>query len=334
MLGQNPIEFFEGIAELTETATPASSSQGRILVVDDEIDTSTPLCEIFTKWGYEVVCYTSGKYSLEAIKKQDFDVLMTDLTMPEMNGIELTKAAIEISPVLVCIIMTGYGTIQTAVEAMKSGAFDYVLKPLDFKILAPILSRAMEVSRLRKTEEKYRSLFENASEGIYQMTPDGRYISANRALARILGYKTPKGMMNDLNQKKHQLYVEPARYGEIIRLMKECGEVSRFDSQVFRQDGSKIWISENVIAVCDPGKRFLYYRGTVEDITESKRAQEALLKSEKELKKRVEELEDYYDIAVRRELKMHELKDEIESLKEELKKYKAYDNQSFYYHEP
>ncbi|MDP2753517.1 MAG: response regulator, partial [Nitrospirota bacterium] len=125
------------------------SISGRLLVVDDEIDTLSPLCDLFTEWGYGVKGFASGKEALEVIKEEDFDVLFADLVMPEMDGIELMKAATEINPHLVCVIITGQGTIQTAVEAMKVGAFDYVLKPLDWKMLRLILSRAIEMRRLR-----------------------------------------------------------------------------------------------------------------------------------------------------------------------------------------
>lgn len=122
---------------------------GRLLVVDDEIDTLTPLCDLLSEWGYEVEGFTSGKDALEAFKEQTFDLLLTDLVMSEMDGIELLQTALEIDPNLVGIIITGKGTIQTVVEAMKVGAFDYVLKPLDWKMLRLVLSRAIEVRRLR-----------------------------------------------------------------------------------------------------------------------------------------------------------------------------------------
>jgi DNA-binding NtrC family response regulator len=96
-----------------------NSKIGRLIIVDDETDTLTPLCDLFTEWGYDVKGYTSGKEALEALKEKDCDLLLIDLVMPDMDGIEVMKAAMEIDPLLVCIIITGQGTIQTAVEAMK-----------------------------------------------------------------------------------------------------------------------------------------------------------------------------------------------------------------------
>ena len=123
----------------------SKDKMGSLLIVDDEIETMNPLCDLLSEWDYEVIGFTSGKQALETLRDRDFDLLITDLVMPEMSGIELIQSALQIQPLLVCIVITGQGTVQTAVEAMKTGAFDYVLKPLEFKTLKQILLRAMEV---------------------------------------------------------------------------------------------------------------------------------------------------------------------------------------------
>ena len=122
---------------------------GRLIVVDDEVELMTALCEMLTEQGYEAIGFTSGQDTLEAMKEQEFDLLLTDLMMPDMDGITLIKKALEIDPELYSIIMTGHGTIQTAVDAMKTGAFDYILKPFKLSALLPVLSRALEMRRIR-----------------------------------------------------------------------------------------------------------------------------------------------------------------------------------------
>ena len=122
---------------------------GRIMIVDDEAELMTALCEALAAQGYETTGFTTGADALKILVEQDYDLLLTDLMMPEMNGIALLKAGLEIDPNLVGIIMTGHGTVQTAVEAIKLGAFDYVLKPFKLGTLLPLLSRAMEVRSLR-----------------------------------------------------------------------------------------------------------------------------------------------------------------------------------------
>lgn len=129
-------------------------------------------------------------------------------------------------------------------------------------------------------ETRFRSLFEHVSLGIFQTTADGRYLAANSALARIYGYDSPEELRAAVQDIRGQLYVDPGRRDEFIRRMREHGTVRHFESRVRRKDGSIIWISENAHAVYDTEGNFLYYEGTVEDITEQKAAEEALRNSE------------------------------------------------------
>ncbi len=129
--------------------------------------------------------------------------------------------------------------------------------------------------KLEVTEAKYRNIFENAVEGIFQSTIAGSYITANTALARIYGYSSPEEViaMTDI---AHQLYVDPRRRGEFMRLIEVQGSISEFESQVYRRDGSIIWISEKAYGVRDAGGKLLYYEGLIEDITKRKQTEEAL----------------------------------------------------------
>jgi DNA-binding NtrC family response regulator len=122
---------------------------GKILVVDDEVALKDALVEALKRQSYEARGYTSGREALEVLRREDFDLLLSDLMMPQMDGIALIKAALEIDPHLVSIIMTGQGTNDTATEALKAGTFEYVMKPFRLKMLMPILMRAMDLRRLR-----------------------------------------------------------------------------------------------------------------------------------------------------------------------------------------
>ena len=133
--------------------------------------------------------------------------------------------------------------------------------------------------RLFERETSYRAFFEHAIEGIFRTTPDGRYMDANPALARIYGYSTPAALMAGLTNIADQLYVDPKRRGEFQALMQADDRVSAFESQIRRRDGSTIWISENARAVRDWTGRIICYEGTVEDITPRHTAQQALRKA-------------------------------------------------------
>jgi PAS domain S-box-containing protein len=128
---------------------------------------------------------------------------------------------------------------------------------------------------LRRAEQKYRSIFEHCVEGIFQTTPEGKYISANPALARMYGYATAEDLITDLTDITRQLYVQPGRRSEFARLIRESGQVIEFESQIFRRDHSVIWISESARVVRDEiSGEVLYYEGMVQDITRRKGAEE------------------------------------------------------------
>ncbi|MEG4801615.1 response regulator [Microcoleus sp. ARI1-B5] len=143
------------------------------------------------------------------------------------------------------------------------------------EMLAHALKRQEAEFALRQAETKYRSIFENAAEGIFQTTPTGRYLSANPALAGIYGYETVSQMLAELPINR-QLYVDPNRRAEFVAQLDDRRQVSKFESQIYRRDGSTIWISENARSICDENGSVLYYEGTVTDITHRKQAESAM----------------------------------------------------------
>jgi PAS domain S-box-containing protein len=423
----------------------STSTLGRLLIVDDEVELKTALCETLSAQGYDVVGAASPTEALQAMEDEGFDLLLADLMMPEMDGVALLRAALAIDPSLVGIIMTGQGTVQTAVEAMKAGAFDYVLKPFRLQTLLVTLSRAIGVRQLRKenlqlretvalyelsrtieftldlntilqkiadaalqqceadeisimlparaghefymaavrgahhqgligkrvpidqgiagwvahhrkplllhgevkdprfapvrarpeiqsaismpllvggqlvgvlnantlrhrrftlgdikaltliantasstleaarlygevkqAEEQYRMIFENAAEGIFQSTPEGRFITVNPAMVRMLGYESSTEMMASITSIDHQLYVDPTQGRRYRQLLEADGVVQGFEMQLYRKDKSVIWVSINTRAVREASGALRYYEGTAEDITARKHVEELL----------------------------------------------------------
>ncbi len=126
-----------------------AGSPPRLLIVDDEVAQMRALCDTLTTEGYSTAGYSSAKQALGELADNRFDLLLTDLMMPELDGIELLTAARTIDPQMAGIIMTGHGTIDTAVAAMQVGALDYILKPFKLNVLLPVLARALELRRLR-----------------------------------------------------------------------------------------------------------------------------------------------------------------------------------------
>ena len=140
-----------------------------------------------------------------------------------------------------------------------------------------ITQRRAGEEALRQAEEKYRSIFENAVEGIFQTTPAGKYLDANLSLARIYGFDSVEELRTTFSDIAGQLYTEPKRRAEFVALINKQSEISNFESQIRRKNGELIWISENARAVRDENGTIVYYEGTVEDITATRDDKQQLL---------------------------------------------------------
>jgi PAS domain S-box-containing protein/putative nucleotidyltransferase with HDIG domain len=149
-------------------------------------------------------------------------------------------------------------------------------KPARLVVAMDITDRLSAEARLRQAEENYRSIFENATEEIIQTTPGGRYLTANPAAARMLGFDSPEELIATHDDLDRGFYVKPGRRAEFLRLMEQHGEVSGFESEVFRKDGSTVWISESSKAIPDHDGTILYFQGTAQDVTARKMAEEAV----------------------------------------------------------
>jgi diguanylate cyclase (GGDEF)-like protein/PAS domain S-box-containing protein len=142
--------------------------------------------------------------------------------------------------------------------------------------IVDITQRYLHEKALLEAERRYRSIFENANEGIFQTTQDGHYLAVNPALAAIYGYDSPQHLINALVDIGQQLYIDAGRRAEFTALLAATNSVSNFESQVYRKDRSVIWISENAHVVHDIDGEILYYEGTVEDITTRKRYEQQI----------------------------------------------------------
>lgn len=165
------------------------------------------------------------------------------------------------------------------------------LKRANHELANQVAERQRVEEALRQAEQKYRSIFEHAVVGIFQTTPDGHYKACNPALANIYGYESTTQLLTSLTDIGRQLYVDPQRRSEFIKQLQFCDSVSEFESEVYRQDGSIIWISENARAVRNENGILLYYEGFVTDITQRKLAEESNRQSQAQLQIRTQQLE-------------------------------------------
>ena len=222
---------------------------------------------------------------MERLDRPGVDVVLMDLALPEAGRLEGFAELRQHAPLIPIIVLSEEDDEALALDAVHAGAQDYLVKGL---LSGPLLTRSILYSIERKkietdllmTQQKYRKIFENTVEGIFQTTVDGHYIDANQALARIYGYNSVEDLKLGLTDIARDLYVDQSRRADFIQLIEKSDVVTGFESRIYRKDGVIIWISENVRAVRDAQKRVMFYEGTVEDITERKRAEVDLRNSE------------------------------------------------------
>ena len=261
----------------------------RVLIIEDipidaelcmhEIEKAVSSCEFLvvdTQEGY-----------LAALEDFQPDFIISDFRLPNFDGLSALNIAIEKTPDTPFIILTGSMNEDTAVECMKAGAWDYVIKE-HIKRLGAAFLAALEQKRLRRerreSEEKYRNIFENAEEGIYQSSPEGRFIMTNQAMARILGYDSPEKLISSVTDIGSQLYVNPKERTELIETALKRDDLSKkYETRLYRKDERIIWISRTVRVVRDENGGIKYFEGMMNDITEKKenvmRLKNALVKT-------------------------------------------------------
>lgn len=175
---------------------------------------------------------------------------------------------------------------------MKDGNNEKGTRPGGTSASPVIADNRQAEEALRGAELKYRHFFENACEGIFQTTPEGKFMTANYALAHMLGFDSAEEMIAVRTDIAHEHYVDPQRRDQFKRLLDANGVVLEFELEAYRKDGSRVWLSENVRTVRDESGEVLYFEGTCLDITERRRAEEALRESEERYRELFENAKD------------------------------------------
>jgi PAS domain S-box-containing protein len=259
---------------------------------------------------------------IDALEKGNYDLILADYTLPSFDGLSALSLVREKSLHLPFIFVTGTMGEEKAVETLKRGATDYVLKH-NLSRLVPSIIRALRETEesyerrkaqdeLKESEERFRAIFDNALDGILVADVENKkFHSGNSMIYRMLGYSEEEIKelgVEDIHPEEDLPYV-------IEQFEKQAREEIKLakDTPVKRKDGSVFYSDINAFPITLSAKTYLV--GVFRDVTERKQAEE-------EIQKRIRELEDFYEMAVGRELRMIELKDEIEALKEELAKYK------------
>ena len=248
------------LIEMTNTGFVVVDSEGRVIDANDEYVSMT---------GYRVLADIIGRRVLEWTAEYE----------KEKNAAAVAKCFRE---GLIRNLEIDYSDARGKVTPVEINATVVEIEgtPRIMTICRNIAERRRAEQVLRSSEEKYRNIFENSIEGIFQSTPEGRFVSVNPSLSRIAGYDTPEEMIEKITSIENQFYVDPGYRLEYKKLLDSNDVVNGFESNVYRKDGSEIWISEKTRAVKNAEGQVLYYEGMVEDITKQKEIEEELRRSE------------------------------------------------------
>jgi diguanylate cyclase (GGDEF)-like protein/PAS domain S-box-containing protein len=245
----------------------------RVLVVEDNQDDVVLLQHALHRGGYEITCAVveTPAAMRAALESQAWDVITSDHGMPRFSAPAALALAKEIRPDVPFIIISGEIDLNLAVSLMRNGAQNYIQKR-ELAQVVPAIERELRDAELRRerqqvdkalieSQENYHRLFDHAPLGIFQSTPEGKPISINPAFANMFGYDSPEDAMHSIQNAGIDLFADPNRRAEIIRLIVENPDLRTFENEYRRKDGSTFVGNLN---------------GIIEDITVRKRSEEQI----------------------------------------------------------
>ena len=234
----------------------------RVLVVDDELGIREGCRRALTKNGFEVETAENGPAGLHKLREEPFDVLLVDAMMPGMSGMEVLQQARKLYPELICIIITGYATVELAVQAMREGAHDFVAKPFPPALLLQVMNRELDRRRLKHEAQRVRVLEEELS-GLTRVKAEMEKLAAIESrfmLAMVHILRAPVAVMQNSIQLIQKGYV-PAeetpqllsrmemRAGELLAILDDLLLLSRLKEGLGAQPAEPVSFAETLEAV-------------------------------------------------------------------------------------
>jgi PAS domain S-box-containing protein len=263
----------------------AAPPKGTILVIDDGPETLRLLTATLVDEGYEVCRSVDGAFALSRIHDIQPDLILLDVMMPGLDGYQICerlKADPKTDQIPV-IFLSAVDQVQDKVKGFDLGAVDYITKPFQIeeviaRVAYQLRGQATGLDRPHRPTgpigtDPYRDFFENALDGCYQTTPEGQFIRANAALAKMLGYDRPELLIGAVTDITCQLYVVPQRRFQWLNYLRQYGQILAFESELHHRAGHRIWVRETGRAVYGPTGKLEYLEGTVQEITDRRQGE-------------------------------------------------------------
>lgn len=260
-----------------------------ILIIDDDESTRKSLTLIFSKKGYEVETVETGREALEKVKEKFFNLVLVDIKLPDMEGIDLIVPLKEIHPDMAVIMVTAFASMETVMRALNLGASAYITKPLNMEEVFVTVRENLEkqglvienkrlFKALSDSETRYRTLFEESTDAISMFTQEGKFIDGNKSMLDLFGYTEEE--MRYLKAEK--LYKHQEDRKNFLQKIENNGYTKDYEVKMLKKDGAEIdCLMTSTIHRDDKGN-ILRYQSFIRDITARKRAEAALKKAEEE----------------------------------------------------
>ncbi len=251
-----------------------------VVIIDSDIKFRRTMADIIRLKGYETTEIDSGREGIQYIRREKPAVALIDIRMNDISGLEIIRNIKSEFISTECIVLTGYSSHASAIEAVNIGAYQYLQKPFNIEQLLLTIHQAMEKRRnedaLRISMERYRNLVENAHEGIFQFTPDGRCIMANQAMANIINYGTPEELLSSFQGGLAAILKDSPEAKSFWGIMERDGVARNIELKTKEIDENFKWLSLYARKVTDRQGNLLYYEGLAKDVTSQKQAEENL----------------------------------------------------------
>ncbi len=281
----------------------ANHSDCQILIIDDDLDFATSLKLILENENYKPLLAHSEEEALESIGKNAVDLALIDIRLGQDNGIELLPKLKKIQPNILCVMVTGFGSVETAVQALNNGAYDYLRKPVNPGELLATLRRGFEQIRLVKEkqvmqgtlseiEQQIKASFNQAAIGIAHLSLKGEWLTCNNKFCQIVGYEQEELLKISVFDISHPDEVPNTRK-MIDELLTANVQYFPRETQYLRKDGLPVWVNVTISPVSSPSGEPLYFILFIEDITKRREIEEMLQNLVKDLAEANQNLEDF-----------------------------------------